>query len=541
MIQQQWKAFTLDLHSDRAYENPFLNVDVTAVFTGPEGEILRVLGFWDGGGTWRIRAALTAVGQWRYSTCASDGNPDFSSEGSICCVAYDGELDIYRHGFLRKGPQGRYLVYDDGTPFFWLGDTHWTFVTEERWDESNCPKYESQFKACVDRRVAQKFTIYESNLRDGPEDFRMFGRYDQYLIETEHGYLPNIDFLQRNPDLKMQYIADAGLVNAVGFSWNNAITASGREHFVLLAKYLVARYGAYPVIWTLGGELPGYFSNDFDQLIDDWRQVALETEKWDPYNHLTTFHQASARPFLDLYIGENWYDFALTQGAHGDFDFYPTMYSEWVQKHPGYPIVEGESLYEGATSNEHFSRVITPDMVRYVAWLCMQTGGCGYTYGCNGVWELQWEAGVGGIGWGDMAWWDGLELPAAGQLTLMREFYEKAGWWELKPIGGLIEGGRMGRKMGLFTANDQMTTVVGYFGPWEFASATIKGLSCKSYTAQWFNPETGVYTLIDADARPHNGVWRTPMEEQGMWTHEKHDKVLLLTANAAKKAKHEPI
>ena len=86
-----------------------------------------------------------------------------------------------------------------------------------------------------------------------------------------------------------------------------------------------------------------------------------------------------------------------------------------------------------------------------------------------------------------------------------------------------------------------MTTVVGYFGPWEFASATIKGLSCKSYTAQWFNPETGVYTLIDADARPHNGVWRTPMEEQGMWTHEKHDKVLLLTANAAKKAKHEPI
>ena len=36
MIQQQWKAFTLDLHSDRAYENPFLNVDVTAVFTGPE-------------------------------------------------------------------------------------------------------------------------------------------------------------------------------------------------------------------------------------------------------------------------------------------------------------------------------------------------------------------------------------------------------------------------------------------------------------------------------------------------------------------------
>ena len=533
MTKQQWRAFELTLTSSKTYANPFLDVDVTATFTGPDGRSLQRLAFWDGDNTWRFRVALTAIGTWHYTIRSTDAeNTDFTGEGTIECVPYDGELDIYQHGFLRVGPQARHLVYDDGTPFFWLGDTHWTFVTEERWDESNCPKYDSQFRACVDKRVAQRFTVYESNFRDGLPEFKMFGRYDEFLIQTENGLLPNISFLQSNPDPKMKYIADAGLVNAVGYSWCSAISIpNGIERYCLLAKYLVARYGAYPIIWTLAGELPGYFPGTAKQMEEDWRHVALETEKWDCYNHLMTFHQATARPFLDTYIGESWYDFALTQGAHGDEAFYSTMYSEFREKYPQIPIVEGECLYEGATSNENFSRIITPDMLRYIAWLNYQTGGCGYTYGCNGVWELQWEAGVGGIGWGDMAWWDGLELPGADQLTLMRDFYEKAQWWRLKPIQGLVKSVNFGnRPGGWFTADDEMTTIVGYFAPFSGKSATIHGMSQRSYTAQWFDPETGAYTLIDADARPVNGSWSLPTGDRRSMM-RRHDAVLLLTAN----------
>ena len=103
------------------------------------------------------------------------------------------------------------------------------------------------------------------------------------------------------------------------------------------------------------------------------------------------------------------------------------------------PIIESEGLYEGADSNEAMTRVITDKMMRNLAYVAMQNGCCGYTYGCNGVWELQWEAGVGGIGWGDMAWWDGLELPGAQQLTYMREMYESVGWHRLKPIQHLVD------------------------------------------------------------------------------------------------------
>ena len=532
MILEQWRQGELALTASLPTANPFLDLDLFCEFHGPAGETITRLGFWDGELDYKVRFLLPKVGRWTYRTWATNGDPALVSTGELDCVPYAGDKDIYRHGFLRLGPQNRYFIYDDGTPFFWLGDTHWTFVTEERWDESNCPKYESQFRACVDKRVAQRFTVYESNFRDGDPEFRMFGRYDQYLLETENGYLPNIPFLKANPDPKMQYIADAGLVNAVGFSWNAAITRpNGEDRLIRLAKYLVARYGAYPVLWTIGGELPGYGGGDKTALIEGWRRVALETEKWDCYDHLTTFHQATGRPFLDLYAGEKWYDFALTQGAHGDAPFYPEMYSEFREKYPKLPIVEGECLYEGATSNEMFTRVITPQMMRTIAWMNFQTGGCGYTYGCNGVWELQWEAGKGGIGWGDMAWWDGLELPGADQLTLMRDFYEQVGWQKLRPIQGLLEHRGFGDGKGVLAAADENTdTVVVYFLPAAGKVCTLHGLAHKSYTARWFNPETGEYTLLNEDANPVNGVWSVPMSE-GLFTRDRHDRVLLLEAN----------
>ena len=536
MRQSAWTCFEIPLSTGRTYANPMLDVDVTAVFTGPDGRELRRLAFWDGDGAWKVRAALTCPGEWKYEISASDGNGELSASGSVECVPYEGEKDIYRHGFLRVGPQGRYLIYDDGAPFFWLGDTHWTFVTEEKWDESNCPAYESQFRACVDRRVEQKFTVYQSNFRDG-KDYNMFGRYDEYLVDGENGLIPNLELLQRNVDPKMKYIADAGLVNAVGFSWGSAICREGMvERYKVLAKYLVARYGAYPVVWTLAGELPGYFPGQKQEMTDKWREVALETEKWDAYGSLQSVHQAAGLPFTEIYMGEGWYNLAMTQAAHGDFEFWGGNYSAYRAKFPRTPVVESEGLYEGADSNEAMSRVITDKMMRNLAYNAIQNGCCGYTYGANGVWELQWEAGVGGIGWGDMAWWDGLELPGAKQLTCMREMYESVGWHRLRPIQHLVDQMLFSealrkRDEAFFTADDDMTTVVGYFQPTSMKLCTIHGLSGRSYTARWFDPETGEYSLITADARPVNGAWSLPRDGFGFRSPKK-DKVLILTINA---------
>ncbi len=536
---EQWRTTMIELVSSQTYQNPFLDVDVQAEFQSESGRTITLQGYWDGSNSWKIRFAPTEPGQWTYRTESS--NPQdkglHQMTGMIQCLPYEGDLDIYKHGFLKVGPQGRYLVHDDNTPFFWLGDTHWTFVTEERFDESNCPEYDSQFKACVDKRVEQKFNVYQCNFRDG-KGYSVFGRYDEYLQETENGYLPDIDFMKSNVDRKMQYLADQGLVIAAGYSWGSAIVPDGQlERYLLLAKYLVARYGAYPVIWTLAGEVPGYFGGEEEEKMTAyWREVALATEKYDGYGALQSVHLATDRPFPDVYQGESWYDFSMSQAGHGDMHLGASMYSEYRQRFPSMPLVESESLYEGIQSGEsNGARTITPEIFRRIAYLCIQNGGCGYTYGACGVWELQWEAAKPGTFWsfwGSMAWNDGLKLPGANQLTILRDFYESVGWYNLRPIPDLITPSMMMKNPELradrlpsFTADDAMETIVGYFAPGRAVPVTIRTLTAASYTARWFDPANGEYTLINENVKPQTGSWQTPQKTT------MNDLLLVLTAN----------
>lgn len=509
---EQWRTVDIPVKSSKEYRNPFEDVDVFGEFSGPEGQKLKLLAFWDGDGTWIIRFAPTAQGEWSYEISSTDPeNADFQGSGSVSCVPYTGELAMYQHGFLKVSEDKTYLEHADGTPFFWLGDTHWTFVTEERWDESNCPKYESQFRACVDKRVTQKFTVYQSNFRDG-EGRGIFGRDIDLMQKTEQGFLPNLEEFHNNVDKKMKYLADCGLLNAVGYAWGYDMEKNGLERYKKFAKYTAARYGAYPVVWTLAGELPGYGGN-LEETTRLWGEVAVECERWNAYENLQSVHLACSRPFPQIYQDEPWFDFAMSQAGHGDFDMGQVMYQQFREMYQGHPILESEATYEGATSNEYSSRIIPASMMRRLAYLIMQSGGCGYTYGCNGVWELQWEAGVGGIGWGDMAWWDGLELPGADQLTIFRDFYESVDWSKLKPLTDEQAETKSffmkasNRTQIFFTGDANMRTVVGYMTETSMRSFTLRGLTATEYKAYWVDPETGERTDYTDVIRPENGEW----------------------------------
>ena len=146
------------------------------------------------------------------------------------------------------------MTYADGTPFFYLGDTHWGLYLEE-YDQpgphAGNTGATSHFKYLVDRRVEQGFTVCQSepigakfNLADG--------RVDQ----------KDIDGL-RQADKYYQYIADKGLVHAnAEFFFSSSMSAklaSDDAALAVLSRYWVARFGAYPVMWTLAQEI----DNDF--------------------------------------------------------------------------------------------------------------------------------------------------------------------------------------------------------------------------------------------------------------------------------------
>jgi Domain of unknown function (DUF5060)/Protein of unknown function (DUF4038) len=124
---ERWRVLELSFTSTQHYDNPYRDVNVDVHFTAPDGSVLTMPGFWYGENIWKVRFAPPTVGVGRYgSVCSSPSDTGLHQQtGTFNVTEYQGELDIYKHGFLKVSKHKRYLEHDDGTPFFWLGDTHW--------------------------------------------------------------------------------------------------------------------------------------------------------------------------------------------------------------------------------------------------------------------------------------------------------------------------------------------------------------------------------------------------------------------------------
>jgi Protein of unknown function (DUF4038)/Domain of unknown function (DUF5060)/Putative collagen-binding domain of a collagenase len=513
-----WRTAELSFESSTDTPNPYLDQDVEAVFTGPDGTEIRRPAFWDGGRNWKVRFAPTMPGVWGY-TVSSDDATDSGlnrSTGELRCVDDPMDHPIYRHGFLQKGPAGRYLAHADNTPFLWLGDTHWRF-TSESWDDANKPGWTSQFRGTVDQRVDQGFTIYQSNL----QLYEWHGGPSRYWREGGDFEQLDLAFFQHTVDPRMAYIADRGLVNALGLGWFSAIDkdVEGLQRF---ARYVVARYGSYPMVWTLGGEVAGYDPDRRQARLDGWREVALTIREADGYDQPRTAHATAERPIAPYYQGEDWLTLTLNQHAHGDFDLSPDHYRDQLSRHPGTPLVEGESMYEGLVSVESAGRrPVTDTMVRQVAYRAIQSGCCGYTYGAQGCWNAAWDRDDGKSMWGDLPWYDGIDLPGATQLGHLRRLYEEVGWHRLRPFKECFSS-EYALNNTVFapnvTASLEMDTVVVYFGETfrsQEGTSTLSLLRSGAYTLRWFDPRTGDFSVIDKGAQTVRGELMLPDKPDG--------------------------
>ena len=169
---EKWVAFEIPFESELLYKNPVYTCDMDVVFTHTNsGKTFTQPAFWCGGTQWKVRVALTELGEWTYETkCTDAANVGLHGiTGGIKCVPYSGDLEIYKRGFLKTEKGSRYFMYNDGTPFFYLGDTHWTLPVEEingiggiSQDLADAYGITSQFEYIMDVRMAQGFTVMQT-------------------------------------------------------------------------------------------------------------------------------------------------------------------------------------------------------------------------------------------------------------------------------------------------------------------------------------------------------------------------------------------
>jgi hypothetical protein len=506
---QRWQAVEIVLTSSVTYADPFQDVDVTATFTGPDNEVITLPAFWDGGRIWKVRFAPPQIGVWTMNTTATDiknGGLHHVTK-TVLCKRYSGNLDIYKHGFLKVSGNGRYFTYADGTPFFYLGDTHW-ILSHERFDTSNSPGVASQFKYTVDKRVRQGFTVFQSE--PGWQAPSAQIRINEGAITDEeadadlkHGFTSADLAGFANLDRKFKYIADRGLVHAnAEICWvgDPALYPIFTEAYMTrLARYWVARYGAYPVIWTIAQEIDKNLYGAYDAAtIQKWFAAAQSISDNDAYHHPVMPHMENT-------------------------DHTTAINSWWSGKpyHSGWAVQWQGELTDAAIPQGFWNAAPTKPSVLYesaydhfwtdsrgalgAAYKAFQYGMYGYGYGANGIWNdiysKSGEPGDFGTAYEMPAhyfWWrDGADLGTGDQLAYFKRFYTSLEWWKQVPrFNDNAWGSFADTSRSLLSSDGQDTYVVFFFGGGTSTGTLNQMENHSTYVAQWFNPRDGQYENI---------------------------------------------
>lgn len=428
--------------SGKRYQDPFNEVEMSVVFTGPDGEKKEIPAFWAGDYVWRVRFATPVVGRHHYETvCADTKNPDLHGQkGEIEITPYDGNNSLFQHGPLRVEKNGHYLEHIDGTPFFWLGDTWWYgLVREFRWP--------GEFQELVADRVSKGFNLIQlvvGYLPAMPKGDLRCG--------NEAGLPWTTDYQRINPrffdmaDLRIDYLVRNGLVPCIFGSWGYWLLRLGVKKAKQHWRYLVARYGAYPLVWCLCGEVQMLYPDvlpkseaehrrNMEFLRKGWSEVGRYLGEIDPYKHPLTAHTNAGHDSREELENGVPITMSLTQTGH-KFATLPTMIESVRRirmKTPRIPVIIGECVYEGIFGSNW------QDVQRFAIWTCILNGAAGHTYGAEGGgWQIHhhenepfhYTSGA----WAQFNdWRDIAALPGSSQLVFCKELLERYPWWRFEP------------------------------------------------------------------------------------------------------------
>ncbi len=510
MTVKTWVADELEFKSKKSYENPFEDVEVFAEFTLGTKK-MRVPGFWDGGNIWKVRFSLPKAGLWNYVVTSTDeDNKSLTASGEIECVKYDGDLEIYKRGFLKTTPYVRYFMYNDGTPFFYLGDTHWTFLNEEfdeAGDHAGDLKCDSHFKYIVDARVEQGFTVYQSEPIDAKYDLSE-GFKESDLV----GF--------RQLDERFEYIAKKGLVHAnAQLFWPKNFLKKARwkdvPYIKRLIRYWVARYSAYPCLWTLAQEV----DNDFYYLLGHQKEYTLETNPYkyqaeelyfnDPHKQPLTAHME----FFSINPPAGMECTSISSSAFRKVKGHTWWGIQWAQKRSE-PIdyIQGQDLWlngqgkVGILYEPSYENLATKSFgSRTLGWLAFLNGMYGYGYGAQDMWYYHCRFrmdddrydGVDTVTVEDkkIHWSKMIHNDTSIQLAKhMKKFLTDVKWWKLIPRFD-NPSYFLPEKPGYYSiATDERDTIVIQFFNVGFETGRLNWLELCEYTYQWFNPRTGEYS-----------------------------------------------
>ena len=407
---------------------------------------------------------------------------------------------------LKVSDNKRFLVTENGRPFFYLGDTTWELFHRLNREEA---------VAFLDDRAEKKFNVLQSVAiaeMEGHTDPNPYGHLPFVDLDVtrpavkdgpRNDYWDHVDFIVSEANKRGLYI---GFLPTWGRFWHD--TNQGRTPLFTAAnagiygEWLGKRYKDAGLIWILGGDR-GVDNDEQKEII---RAMARGLRKGDGGNHLIAFHPPGGGGSSKWFQDDAWLDFNMRQNGHmteftGRYDATRLDYDRTPIK----PVLDAEPIYEdhpvsfNAKSQGHS---IASDVRRPLYW-DLFSGAFGHTYGHHSVWQMYDPKRGKPVNNPLMPWNEAIHQPGAGQMQYGRALIESRPFLTRIPDDSIIVTGPVptsvpgaGRYRFVATRDTDGTYAMVYAPigrSFKVRMEAIKGAKVKAW---WFNPRNGRTTAI---------------------------------------------
>jgi hypothetical protein len=358
---EQWGVFEVALPGPAA-GNPFVDVTLSARFIHGDTHV-DATGFYDGGGTYRVRFMPDRAGEWRYETTSNAPALNGKAGAFTCTPPAAGN-----HGPVRVR-NTYHFAYADGRPYVPVGTTCYAWVHQgDALEEQTLATLKngpfSKLRMCV----FPKHYAFNQNepplypFEGTPPNTWDFARFNPAFFRHLEQRVGQLRDLGIEADLILFHPYDKG-------HWGfDRMSAEADDRYL---RYVVARLAAYRNVWWS-------LANEYDFLKakreSDWDRFFRIVAKDDPYGHLRSIHNGA----LIYNHTHPWVTHASIQNGSAVADLgRAVLYRDVYRK----PIVFDEVKYEGDIP-QRWGRLSAEEMVHRF-WVGTVAGtyvGHGETY-----------------------------------------------------------------------------------------------------------------------------------------------------------------